>query len=150
MEYENTINKNKTICNRFFEELHNRGNFDIVDEVVDPNVVSHDPFPGQAQGSTGLRDTMKIFRSAFPDLKVTLNDMIAEKDKVMTKFTVTGTHKGIFMDTPPTNNKISYEEIVILRLKEGKIIEHWAVADALSLMQQLGSINLEQNASWSK
>jgi steroid delta-isomerase-like uncharacterized protein len=140
MEHENTTDKNKAICNRFFEQLHNKGNFDVIDEVVHPNVVSHDPFPGQVPGSAGLRNTMTIFRSAFPDLKVTVNDVIAEKDKVMTKFTATGTHKGTFMNIPPTNNKISYEEVVILRLKEGKIVEHWAVADALSLMQQVGAI----------
>lgn len=66
--------------------------------------------------------------------------MIAEGDKVMNKFTATGTHQGNFMEISPTRNKISYEEVVILRLKNGKIVEHWAVADAPTLMQQLGAI----------
>jgi predicted ester cyclase len=135
-----TLSVNKTICKRFFDELHNKGNFNVIDELVDINVVSHDPFPGQAKGSKGLRDTMLIFRKAFPDMGVKLNDMIAENDKVMSKFTVTGTHKGEFMNIKPGGKKITYEEVVILRLEKGKIVEHWAVADALSLMQQIGAI----------
>jgi steroid delta-isomerase-like uncharacterized protein len=134
------LNLNKSVCKRFFEELHNKGNLEIIYELVDPNVVSHDPFPGQAQGAQGLKETMKIFRTAFPDLRVEVNDTIAEGDKVMNKFTVTGTHKGEFMNMAPTGKKISYEEVVILRLENGKIVEHWAVADALALMQQIGAI----------
>ena len=83
---------------------------------------------------------MKLFRSAFPDMSVKINDMIAENDKVMSKLTVNGTHSGEFMGIAPSKNKIEYEEIVILRIEDGKIVEHWAVADALSLMQQIGAI----------
>ena len=67
--------------------------------------------------------------------------MIAEDDRVMIKFTVTGTHQAEFMHIPATGNKIAYEEVVILRLKDGKITEHWAVADAMALLQQLGVKN---------
>lgn len=133
--------KNKEICKRFFDELHDKGNFDIIDELVHPNVISHDPFPGQPEGSEGVRQTMKIFRKAFPDLKLEHNDMIAEDDRVMIKFTATGTHHSTFMHIPATGNKIAYEEVVILRLKDGKITEHWAVADAMALLQQLGVKN---------
>lgn len=129
---------NKQICKRFFDELHDKGNFDIIDELVHPDVISHDPFPGQPAGSEGVRSTMKIFRTAFPDLKLLHNDMIAEDDRVMIKFTATGTHQAEFMHIPATGNSIAYEEVVILRLKDGKITEHWAVADAMALLQQLG------------
>lgn len=135
-----TITSNKSLCRKFFEELHNKGNLGIIDEVVDPNVYSHDPFPNQAAGSVGLRNTIKLFRSAFPDMSVKINDMIAENDKVMTKLTVYGTHTGEFMGIVSSNNKIEYEEVIILRITNGKIVEHWAVADALSLMQQIGAI----------
>ena len=134
------VEKNKMVCREFFHELHNKGNFSIVDDYVEPDVVSHDPFPGQAEGSKGLKKTMKMFRTAFPDMQVVIHDMIAEEDKVMTKFTVRGTHQGYFMDIAPSGKSISYEEVVILRLQNGKIVEHWAVADALSMMQQLGAI----------
>ena len=132
---------NKEICKRFFDELQNKKNLDIIDELVEKNVISHDPFPGQAPGSAGLRTTMQIFHKAFPDLSVKINDMIAEDDKVMTKLTVTGSHQNLFMEIAPTGNKINYEEVIILRLKNDKITEHRAVADALSLMQQLGAIH---------
>ncbi|MBS1776218.1 MAG: ester cyclase [Bacteroidetes bacterium] len=135
------VKQNKEICKRFFDELHDKGNFDIIDELVHPNVISHDPFPGQPEGSEGVRSTMKIFRTAFPDLKLIHNDMIAEDDRVMIKFTATGTHQAEFMYIPATGNKIAYEEVVILRLKDGKITEHWAVADAMALLQQLGVKN---------
>lgn len=138
---DNVTAQNKQICKRFFDELHDKGNFDIIDELVHPNVISHDPFPGQPEGSDGVRSTMKIFRTAFPDLKLIHNDMISEDDRVMIKFTATGTHQAEFMHIPPTGNKIAYEEVVILRLKDGKITEHWAVADAMALLQQLGVKN---------
>jgi steroid delta-isomerase-like uncharacterized protein len=131
---------NKAICREFLDELHNKGNFDVIDKYVDTDVVSHDPFPGQAPGSAGVKQTMELFRSAFPDKQITFNDLIGEGDKVMIKVTVTGTHQGEFMGIPATGNKISYEEVLILRLQDGKIVEHWAVADALALMQQIGAI----------
>ena len=135
-----TIVFNKSLCRTFFEELHNKQNPGIIDQLVDPNVLSHDPFPNQAEGSRGFRETMQLFRSAFPDMTAKINDMIAENDKVMTKITVHGTHLGEFMGIAASHNKIEYEEIIILRIANGKIVEHWAVADALSLMQQIGAI----------
>jgi steroid delta-isomerase-like uncharacterized protein len=134
------IEKNKQICRDFLEELHNKGNLDIIDVYVDENVVSHDPFPGQAPGAKGIHETMELFLRAFPDKRIIFNDMLAENDKVMIKFTTVGTHKGEFMGLPASGNAISYEEVLILRLQNGKIVEHWAVADTLGFMQQVGAI----------
>jgi predicted ester cyclase len=103
-------------------------------------VVSHSPFPGQKPGAEGLKQAIASFREAFPDLQATAEDLIAEEDKVVGRFTVTGTQRGEFMDIAPTGKKITYDEIVIVRFKDGKIIEHWAVADALAMLQQLGVI----------
>src|SRR5918995_6659026 len=100
VQIESDVDLNKRICSDFFEELHNKKNLSIIDKYVSPNVVSHDPFPGQQAGAQGLKDTMTLFRSAFPDLHVIINDMIAEGDKVMTKLTAEGTHKGEFMGIP--------------------------------------------------
>ena len=83
---------------------------------------------------------MELFRKAFPDKHITINDSMAEGDKVMVKLTCFGTHRGEFMGMPATGNPIEYEEVLIFRLKDGKIVEHWAVADALSLMQQTGAV----------
>lgn len=100
IQAESDIVLNKNICFNFFEQLHNKQNLSIIDKYVSSNVVSHDPFPGQRPGAEGLKDTIKLFRSAFPDLHVIINDMIAEGDKVMIKLTAKGTHQGEFMGIP--------------------------------------------------
>jgi predicted ester cyclase len=132
--------QNKEICRRFFEELHNQHNVTIIDELVAPDVVSHDPFPGQLPGSEGLKNTMQMFWTGLPDLHVEIKDMLAENDRVMTRLNVKGTHTGTFLESAPTNNAVMYDEVIILRIANGKIVEHWAVADALSLMQGVGAV----------
>lgn len=132
---------NKAACRHFFRELHNNHNLEIIDELVDPNVVSHDPFPGQVPGSEGLKNTMRMFWEAFPDLRIEIRDMLAENDRVMTRLTATGTHRGTFVNAAPTHNTVAYDEVIVLRLANGKIVEHWAVADALSLMQGVGAVH---------
>jgi steroid delta-isomerase-like uncharacterized protein len=140
METSKLIEQNKRICRRFFEELHNNHNLDIIEELVERDVISHDPFPGQAKGSEGLKNTMQMFQEAFPDLHVEIRDMLAENDRVMTRLTVSGTHSGTFLEFAPTDNKVQYDEVIVLRLANEKIVEHWAVADALSLMQGIGAV----------
>ncbi|SHF38716.1 conserved hypothetical protein, steroid delta-isomerase-related [Seinonella peptonophila] len=137
-----TTKMNKKICIDFLNEVHNNDNLNAIDTYLDKNVFSHDPFPGQAPGSEGVKDTMRKFREAFPDKKILIHDVIAEGDKVMVKFAAQGTHLGEFSGIPASGNTINYEEVVILRVKEEKIVEHWAVADALTLMQQVGAIRL--------
>jgi predicted ester cyclase len=131
---------NKWMCRRFFQELHNNRNLSIIDELVDRNVVSHDPFPGQEPGREGLKNTIRIFHDAFPDLHVEIRDMLAENDRVMTRLRISGTHEGTFMDATPTHNAVIYDEMIVLRVDHGKIVEHWAVADALPLMQGIGMV----------
>jgi predicted ester cyclase len=132
--------KNKAAYKRFYEEFLNKGKLAVVDEVVDRNVVSHAALPGQKPGAEGLKEAITLFRQAFPDLTAKAEDIIAEGDKVVGRFTVKGTHKGKFMDFEPTGNPFTYAEVVIVRFKDGKIVEHWAVTDVLSMMQQIGAI----------
>ena len=87
-----------------------------------------------------MRDMVTMFRTAFPDLQVTVDDLIAEGDKVVARITAKGTHKGEFMGTPATNKQISMQEIHICRIAGGKIVEHWGLEDSLGMMQQLGMI----------
>jgi steroid delta-isomerase-like uncharacterized protein len=131
---------NKAAYRRFMDELFNRGNLDIIDELVAPDVVTHAALPGQRPGAAGFKDAMAMFRSAFPDLRASVEDLVAEGDRVAGRFKVVGTHKGDFMGLPATGNPIAYEEMAIVRFGGGRIVEHWSVADAVSLLQAVGAL----------
>jgi predicted ester cyclase len=131
---------NKIAYRRFYEDILNRGDFSIVDELVAREVVSHNPLPDQKPGVEGFVAAIKLFRAAFPDLHARNTHLIAEGDHVVGRFVVTATHRGEFLGTVATGRRISYEEIVIVRFRDARIVEHWAVADALSIMQQIGAI----------
>jgi predicted ester cyclase len=122
----------------FVADLLNAGRFELAEKYLDPVVVSHNPFPGQAPGVAGFVTALRAFRAAFPDLTVRATHYVAEGDKVVGRFEVQGTHHGEFMGLAPTGRAIHYEEIAIVRLAGGRIVEHWAVADALAILQQLG------------
>lgn len=112
----------------------------LIDEVVEPGVQFHAPVP---VGTTGLQALKQVWASlyrAFPDLHLTLEDMIAEGDKVVGRQTVTGTHRGEYMGLPPTGKSVMYNEIFIFRFVDGRIAEIWGVVDVLSQMKQLGMI----------
>ena len=116
------------------------GDLSIFDEVMAPQYVEHNPTPGQAPGTEGLKQMATMMRTGFPDIQVTIEDLIAEGDKVVGRVTARGTHRGEFMGTAPTNKAITMEEIHIVRFSQGKMVEHWGVEDALGLMQQLGLV----------
>ena len=115
----------------------------MVDELVGANIIDHSPMPGQGPGSEGLKDALTMFRGAFPDLQVTIEDMIAEGEKVVVRVTMRGTHQGEFMGIPATNKKIEIGEMHIVRFAGGKMVEHWGQEDSLGTMQQLGVIPTE-------
>ena len=132
--------QNKAIARRFYDEVVGQGKIELIDELVDPNVIEHDEFPGQAPGREGVKEVFVMFRTAFPDLQFTVEDMIAEGDKLVTRLTMRGTHRGQFQDLAPTGKQISVTGIDILRFADGKLIEHWGVMDQMTMMQQLGAI----------
>ncbi|MET0593924.1 MAG: ester cyclase [Polyangiaceae bacterium] len=135
-----TTDQNRAIYERFCNEVLAQGNLDAIDELVDPSVVSHAPFPGQAPGRDGFKRAYGQFRAAFPRLDVVIHDILAAGDKVVGYFTVTGVHQGTFMGIAPTGRTVTYDEMVIVRMRDGKIVEHWSVADSLSMMQSLGMV----------
>jgi steroid delta-isomerase-like uncharacterized protein len=110
-----------------------------IDEVFDPDVKQHSPF--EATGVQTLKEMVfaRLYR-AFPDLHITVEDVIAEGDKVVERDTVTGTHQGEYMGLPPTGKSVAYSEIFIMRFVNGRIAEIWGVVDVFSLMKQLGMI----------
>jgi steroid delta-isomerase-like uncharacterized protein len=134
--------ENKAVVRREMEELFNHtGNLDAVEEIIAPDYVSYEPSSGETRGIEGARQFAATFREAFPDLENTIEDMVAEGDKVVVRFRARGTHEG---ETeafgPPTGKRIDITGITIKRVSEGKIAEAWTNFDALGMMQQLGLI----------
>lgn len=129
---------NKQKYRQYVEGFLQNGDESVADLLIAEDVVTHDGMPGQVPGLEGVKDTFRILRTAFPDLKADMQDIIAEGDKVVGRFVVSGTHTGNFMGMPASGKSFSYDEIVIVRFKDGKIVEHWAEMDSMGLMQQLG------------
>ena len=113
---------------------------ETIDEVVEPDVLIRTPLPIQATGAELLKEVFARLHRAFPDLHVTIEDLIAEGDKVVSRNTVTGTHQGEYMGTPSTGKSVTYNEIFIVRFVNGRFAETWGVVDVLSQMKQLGVI----------
>ena len=127
--------QNKAIMRRIYDEVFSKGNLAVVDELVVKDVIEHEEGP---QGSEGLKQTVTMFRTAFPDLQFSVEDMIAEGDKVVSRITMRGTHKGEFMGIPATGKTITVQAIDIIRFANGKAVEHWGVTDSAAMMEQLG------------
>jgi predicted ester cyclase len=111
-----------------------------IDEVVEPDVQIRTPLPIEATGAQALKQVWAMLLRAYPDLHVTIEDVIAEGDKVVCRNVVTGTHQGEYMGLAPTGRSVTYNEIFIFRLEGGRIAETWGVVDVLAQMRQLGAI----------
>jgi steroid delta-isomerase-like uncharacterized protein len=134
--------ENKALVRRSFEEVFNQGNLDAVDEIFASDYLLHDPTsPEEIRGTEGMKQYVSMYRTAFPDLQQTIEDQIAEGEKVATRLIGRGTHQGELMGIPPTGNRVEASGIVINRISGGKIAESWATYDALAMMQQLGVIS---------
>ena len=133
--------QNKATMRRIYEEIWNQGNFEVLDDIISPDYVSHLPTPpGVPSGREGLRWLIQMYRTAFPDLHVQVEDQISEGEKVLTRITIQGTHQDQFMNVPPTNKKVTVTALVVTRFEKGQNVEGWAELDRLGLMQQLGVV----------
>jgi steroid delta-isomerase-like uncharacterized protein len=131
--------ENKAFAARMYEEIHNKGNLEKAEEFVTPDFVDHNPAdPNMPKGPDGVRHVFGMFRSAFPDFHTTVEDIIADEDRVVSRVTMHGTHKGEFMGIPATGKEVSIPVIDIMRISNGKAAERWGVADVAGMMQQLG------------
>jgi steroid delta-isomerase-like uncharacterized protein len=135
-----TIEENKALVRRFVDEVQSAGNIDAIDDLCSPEFVNHSAPSGMPPNREGVKQVTAMFRQAFPDSYFTVEDMIAEGDKVATHKTFHGTHEGEFMGMPPTGRRVSMELIDIVRISEGRVVEHWSMGDNLGMMQQLGVI----------
>lgn len=133
--------QNKAIIRRYFEEVWDKGNLAAEEEFVAPDVVVHaPPLPGAAPGVEGAKQVVTMFRTAFPDLKVVIEDLIADSDKVVQRWTAHVTHQGQLLGIPPTGRQVTLTGINIFRFAGGKIVERWGELDTLGILQQLGVV----------
>ena len=133
--------ENKALARRVLEEMFNKGNLDVADELLAPEYVDHDPaMPEDVRGPEGFKEYVGAFRSAFSDLHIQIEDQIAEGDKVVTRWTGTGTHDGDSMGIAPTGNRVEIMGMEISRISGGKVAEMWEGYDAMGMMQQMGAI----------
>jgi steroid delta-isomerase-like uncharacterized protein len=136
-----SVEENKALLRRVFEEGWNVGNLDLFDETDSPEYVLHDPSaPEDVRGVEGAKQFASMYLRAFPDLRFTIEEQVAEGDKVVTRWTSSATHQGELMGIPATGNRTGVSGITISRISEGKLVEDWNNWDTLGLMRQLGVI----------
>src|SRR5690349_7010073 len=128
---------NKTLYRRLLEEVMNQRNLVLVDELCAPDFVYHRASTTM-QGREPFKQFLSIYLTASPNLHFTIEDQVADQDKVVTRYTGRGTHLGPFMGIPPTRKHVTAAGIIIIRVANGKVVEEWANADDLGLLQQLG------------
>ncbi len=139
-----SVEQNKANYRRFIEEVWNKGSLDVIEEIASPGVVFHSP-PGTPPGWESIKQVVASFRAAFPDVRLTVEDVIAEKDRTVTRLTITGTHRGPFRShlktLMPTGKPISVQVIDIFRHDaNGKLVECWSGFDVFGMLQQLSAI----------
>jgi steroid delta-isomerase-like uncharacterized protein len=129
---------------RRFSDAANTGDAELIsktiDELVAPDAQIRIPVPIEATGAQALKEVFARLHRAYPDLHITIEDLIEEGDKVVSRNTVTGTHQGEYMGLPPTGKSVTYNEIFIGRFVNGRVAETWGVVDVLSQLRQLGAI----------
>ena len=136
--------ENKAMARRLYTDVFEGGNLDVVDQIVAVDYKEHGPLPGQADGIQGLKDRATLLRTAFAP-RFTLEDVIAEDDRVVVRWKNHCTHVGEFPGLPITGKPYSIDGIDIYRVRHGKLAEHWHVVDQLSMLQQIGLFPMPQN-----
>lgn len=132
---------NQAASRRFFEEAFSQGKLEVLDEIASPDYQDHDPQNpfAETRGPQGARDLISMYRKAFPDVKMTVEEVIAEGDNVVVRWSARGTHSGELMGMAPTGKQVEVSGITIDRYVDGKSVEGWTNWDTLGLMQQIGA-----------
>lgn len=123
---------------RFTTEVFGEGNLDVIDEVIADEYVGHNPGGDDIHGPAELKEFVETYRSAFPDLEVTTEDLLVEGNKTVQRNRITGTHDVELMGIPPTGESVEIEAMGISVWEDGKGVEHWSQVDMMGLMEQLG------------
>lgn len=131
---------NKAIAREYFEAFAD-GDLAWIDDHISSDFVRHDPgLPFEVRGSEGVRYLNSVFLTAFPDLRLDVEDVIGEGDKILVRLTIRGTHQGELMGIAPTGKEVEVGVLDLFHIADGKLVEHWAAIDNLGLMQQLGVV----------
>jgi len=130
---------NKTLVRRFYEDVFNQRNLALVDELCSTTHVFHNP-PTTLHGREEFKQLLSVYLTAFPDARFTVEDEIAEGEKVTSRYTFRGTHQGELMGMPPTGKQVTVTGIIINRIAGGQSVEGWLNFDALGLLQQIGAL----------
>jgi steroid delta-isomerase-like uncharacterized protein len=140
MSHMSETERNKELARLLMGQDISQGDESVAEVIIHPDFVDHTNPPGMQHGLEGHKAIVRLFRTVFPDLQWEINDLIAEGDKVVARTTMRGTHRGDFFGIPPTGRKVEMPGVHIMRVADGRIIEHWGSNDDLSLMRQLGAI----------
>jgi len=125
---------------RVFDEAFNQGHLAVIDELLIPDHLAHNTYGGAPNGPQGLKWLITMFRTAFPDLRCTVEDEISEGDQFAAHWTMRGTHNGSFLGNPPTGRPVVAQGIIFARIENGRIVEDWTLTDQLGILQQLGLV----------
>ena len=134
------MSPNKALVQRFYDEVVGQGNVDLIDELVDENMIEHDEFPGLEPNREGVKALIRSFNAGFPDGRFEALQYVEEGDLVCAMIRITGTHQGEFMGIPASGKKVDVFAFDLLRIRDGRMVEHWGVTDAMKMMVQLGAI----------
>ena len=131
---------NKAVLRRFVDQVVNRRNLAAAAELVADDVMDHTPIPSQAPGLAGLKQSLAALRVAFPNVRSSEDEVIAEGDVVVYRGTLRGLHKGEFLKLEPTGREFTAAEVRVVRIGGGRIVEHWWLPDAPGILRQLGAV----------
>jgi steroid delta-isomerase-like uncharacterized protein len=135
----------KAIVRRAVEEIWQRGNLAAADELIAEDFIDHTPLPGQLPGRAGFKQVVRTIRMAFPDATETIEELVAEGDRVVARVVIDGTHTGPFMGVPATGKRIHVGGVAILRVRGGQIVERWSYSDDVPLLVKLGAVTPNPN-----
>ena len=135
-----TMTEREALARRFFEDGFTQGRLDAMDEVMSDDFVSHDPqVPTEARGPAAAREVISTYRGAFPDVRMVIEDVVEQRDRVAIRWTATGTHEGELNGLHPTGRHVEVTGMTIQRIAGGRVVEAWSNWDTLGLMQQIGA-----------
>ncbi|CAN5797778.1 hypothetical protein BH23CHL2_BH23CHL2_36300 [soil metagenome] len=143
------IERNKELARRYYSELWDHGKLELAEELVALNHVDHNPpIPGRGGGREDVIHHIKVFREGFPDLRISIDELVAEGDRVVERVTMRGTHLGPFLGIAPTGKYVEVTGVNVCRIEDGKVAERWGMTDSMGMLQQLGLFPEADGPAW--